>query len=98
MTILCGLLFVIINAVIEGAGSIAPALAPFTPFTAVKGLINGSGSRDFAGYSFLGTPGVRIVTLIGGCIAVAVYAAVVGGFYKSLVRNFDMTIRKQSAS
>ena len=98
MTILCGLLFVIADAVIDDVGSIGPALSPFTPFTAVKGLINGSGSRDFVGYSFAGTPGVRIAAMIGGCIAVVVYAAVVGAIYKSLVRNFHMTVRKQSAS
>ena len=38
----------------------------------------------------------RIVTFIFGWGAVAAYAAIVWAMYKSMVKNFDMTIRRQS--
>jgi hypothetical protein len=38
----------------------------------------------------------RLLMFIFSWIAVAVYAAVVAAMYKSMVKNFDMTIRKQS--
>jgi hypothetical protein len=38
----------------------------------------------------------RLLVFIFGWAAAALYAFVVWGMYKSMVRNFDMTIRKQS--
>jgi hypothetical protein len=38
----------------------------------------------------------RIIIFLFSWVAVAAYAAVVWAMYKSMVKNFDMTIRKQS--
>ena len=35
--------------------------------------------------------------LVGSIVAIVVIFAIVGAMYKSMVRNFDMTLRKQSA-
>ena len=40
--------------------------------------------------------GDRTLIFIGSWIAVAAYTAIVWAMYKSMVKNFDMTIRKQS--
>ncbi len=98
VAIVNGLLFVIFNSIVSNAPEIGPILAPCTPFTAVKGLINGVGTRDYNGYTFANRTSVRVLTVIGGCIAVAIYALVVAGMHKALVRNFHMTVRKQTAS
>jgi hypothetical protein len=45
------------------------------------------------------TPGdvgwARFAVFVCGLIATGAYAAVVWGMYKSMVKNFDMTIRRQ---
>ena len=86
------------NSIVENIGGGGPFVAAFSPFTAVKGLVNGVGTRDYNGYTFANTTSVRVLAVIGGCIAVAGYAIVVAGMHKALVRNFHMTVRKQTAS
>ncbi len=98
VTIVCSLLFVIGNSIVSEAPEVGPAIAPFTPFTAVKALINGRGTREYGGYSFSNTFSTRMIMLIGSCFAVAGYSIIVSGMYKSVVRNFHMTVRKQTAS
>ncbi|MCH8969543.1 MAG: ABC transporter permease subunit [Planctomycetes bacterium] len=98
VAVINALAFVIVNSIVANAPQVGPFFAPFTPFTAVKGLINGVGTRDFGGYTFTDRASVRILTTIGGCVAVGIYALIVAGMHKALVRNFHMTVRKQTAS
>ena len=98
VTVINVLLFVIINSIVENIGGGGPFLMPFTPFTAVKGLINGVGTRDYGGYTLRNLASARILAVFGGCIAVGIYALIVAGMHKALVRNFHMTVRKQTAS
>jgi hypothetical protein len=94
-----GLLLGCALALVKGGAVISAIALPFTPFHAVKALID---------YRMLfsedsGTPGAaalithRIIRLITSLIAVAVYAAVTYSLYNNMVRNFDMTVRRQSA-
>ncbi|MCH8879274.1 MAG: ABC transporter permease subunit [Planctomycetes bacterium] len=98
VTVINALLFVIGNSIVESIGDAGPFLVPFTPFTAVKGLINGVGTHDFGGYTFTNRASARILAVFGGCVAVGIYALIVAGMHKALVRNFHMTVRKQTAS
>jgi ABC-type Na+ efflux pump permease subunit len=97
VTVFNVLLFVILDAFVENFGHAGSFVAPFSPFTAIKGLINGVGTRDYGGYTFTGRAS-RVLAVFGGCIAVGIYAIVVAGLHKALVRNFHMTVRKQTAS
>jgi ABC-type transport system involved in multi-copper enzyme maturation permease subunit len=92
----CG--FEILNA--RGMqGEVAVALGTFSPFTLLTILID---PYQYAGAAFDITGGqadpggARIVAFIVCMIALAVYAAGIWSMYKSMVKNFDMTIRKQS--
>ena len=94
-----------------GRGASAPGGKPpahstigsFSPFTVMTVLINpyrfaernyqadptyGFGNSDIASS--------RLVVFVVSWIAVGVYALVVWSMYKSMVKNFDMTIRRQS--
>ncbi len=77
----------------EGGG---PALfvGSFSPFTLMTMLIN---PWDFAEHAFEDpdTSGNRLTIVISTLAAVGVYTAVVWAMYKSMVKNFDMTIRRQ---
>lgn len=73
----------------------------FSPFTLLTMLIDpykyakaafgfdSSGGENSAGFA-------RGLMLIFSFVAVAAYTAIVWSMYKSMVKNFDMTIRKQS--
>ncbi|HWE93623.1 MAG TPA: ABC transporter permease subunit [Tepidisphaeraceae bacterium] len=69
--------------------------AGFSPFTLLTVLID---PYTFAGDSFAGESALtsRIFIFVVCWIGVAAYTAVVWTMYKSMVKNFDMTIRKQS--
>jgi ABC-type transport system involved in multi-copper enzyme maturation permease subunit len=77
-------------------GTIGLALGSFSPFTLMTVLLN---PWKFAGdlYADAGDTGQnRLVVFMFGWGAVAAYAGIVWAMYKSMVKNFDMTIRKQS--
>jgi ABC-type transport system involved in multi-copper enzyme maturation permease subunit len=71
------------------------AIAAFSPFTLLTVLID---PQLFSSDLFNSANAVenRVWTFVFTCIAVTVYAAVVWAMYRSMVKNFDMTIRKQS--
>lgn len=79
-------------------GVVVGSFSPFTLLTmlidpykyakAAFGLDN-SGGENSAGFA-------RGLMLIFSFVAVAAYTAIVWSMYKSMVKNFDMTIRKQS--
>lgn len=93
MSLICGLLYVVGDAIVKNAGNVGAFFAPGTPFTAVKVLtypdIYNLGPHDGS---------TRLLVLIGTGLTFLAYGLVVGAVYKSLIRNFDMTVRKQTAS
>ncbi len=82
----------------NSAGGMGPVIGSFSPFTVMTMEID---PYDFAQGAFVrsdpdGVFGARIWVLVVSVIAVAAYAGLVAAMYKSMVKNFDMTIRKQS--
>ncbi len=84
-------------AIVRASGGEAGAfVAPFTPFTSVKFLVHPQALFDTAKEFSEGAATARVVALFSCILSVALYAVVVWRAYGSLVRNFDMTLRKQS--
>jgi len=82
------------------SGDLAVAIGTFSPFTLLTILID---PYQFAGSAFERTAGTnydptgaRIIAFVVCLIALAVYALGIWSMYKSMVKNFDMTIRRQS--
>jgi ABC-type transport system involved in multi-copper enzyme maturation permease subunit len=77
----------------EGGGA-ALFAGSFSPFTLMTVLIN---PYDFAQRTFEDPDQTtnRLTIFIGSFIAVAAYTTVVWAMYRSMVKNFDMTIRRQ---
>jgi ABC-type transport system involved in multi-copper enzyme maturation permease subunit len=76
------------------------AIGAFSPFTLLTILIN---PQQYAGNAFQHSAGInydpgtaRIVAFVVCIIALAVYALGIWSMYKAMVKNFDMTIRRQS--
>jgi len=97
--ILGGLASIIGLAMVDASrGEFGAFLAPFTPYTSINYLINPaalfSSSKDFAA----GASAVRMAALIGCLIAIVSYAFIVWRWYVGLVRDFDMTMRKQAGN
>jgi len=97
--VLGGLASIIGLAMVDASGGEFGAfLAPFTPYTSINYLINPAalfGSpKEFAA----GASAVRMASLIGCLIAIVSYAFVVWRWYVGLVRDFDMTMRKQAGN
>ena len=99
---LCGLLGWCGFVMLENTSAELPlALAAFSPFTLITVLID---PDNFAGrifdqsYAFSATTSgaARLVMFTGALVAVGVYAAIVWAMYRSMVRNFDMTNRRQA--
>jgi hypothetical protein len=82
----------------RGAEMVGIVVGAFSPFTVVTLLINpqDAAERIFTSgdASMIGT--ARLMLTIFSLIATAAYAGVVYAMYVSMVKNFDMTIRKQS--
>ena len=93
----CGLLtgagFALVNS---AGGEFGAVLAPFTPFTSIQFLIDPAGlftsQREFV----QGAAAARTAAVVGSAFAVSLYALIVWRSYTALVRDFDMTLRKQS--
>ena len=79
-------------------GDAGAAVAPFTPYTAIRVICDPAVLFDSEQELADRIGMVRGLALIGSSIAVAFVALVVASMYKSMVRNFDMTLRKQTAS
>jgi len=69
--------------------------ASFSPFSLLLMMVD---PERYAGASFSGADAAtaRVFVFVFTLIAVGVYATVVWTMYKSMVKNFDMTIRRQS--
>lgn len=92
----CGM--AVIDSGARGANDLQFIFAGFSPFTLLALLINpySMAPRTFNVGPGFSSDGPRWFMFVSAFIATAAYAAVVWGMYKSMVKNFDMTIRKQS--
>ncbi len=94
-----GLLLGCAFALLQGGPMISAVVLPFTPFHAVASLVD----YQVVFWDQTGKPdgadliAARVVRLITSFIAIAVYAAITYSLYNNMVRNFDMTVRRQSA-
>jgi hypothetical protein len=72
--------------------------ASFSPFNVLALLVSPYefGGRSFENASASSLLTGRVIIFVCSWIATVAYAAVVWAMYKSMVKNFDMTIRKQS--
>jgi ABC-type transport system involved in multi-copper enzyme maturation permease subunit len=97
MILAAGVVSAIGLAVVQASGGqIGAFLAPFSPFSAVRYLIDPSGLFDTVQEFRRATAATRIAAFLGSAIATVVYALIVYNLYRTLVRNFDMIVRKQS--
>jgi ABC-type Na+ efflux pump permease subunit len=84
----------------RATGQLGLVIGAFSPFTLVTVLIDPrSFARDafgFAGEDPTSIATGRLLLFIFGWAATGAYTLIVWGMYKSMVKNFDMTIRKQS--
>jgi ABC-type transport system involved in multi-copper enzyme maturation permease subunit len=91
-TSMCGL------QIVDNGSPAAAVLAPFTPFTAIFVAVD---PVKWMGLDVPVSPAtlrqVRGWSAAGGALVVVIYGAIVHAAYRSMVRNFDMTLRKQSA-
>ncbi|HRX84907.1 MAG TPA: ABC transporter permease subunit [Phycisphaerae bacterium] len=86
------------QAIIEAADILGTSLAPATPFTAIGTLIDPSMLFASTQEYLSKVPAIRISALVGCAIFVCLHAAIVFSWYKSMVKGFDMIIRKQSGT
>jgi len=101
---LCGILgwcgYTILDT--QSSESIGAVVGAFSPFTLLTMLIDPQtyAARAFGFEQGLANPNAettaRVVAFVSAWIAIGLYTAVVWSMYKSMVKNFDMTIRKQS--
>jgi ABC-type transport system involved in multi-copper enzyme maturation permease subunit len=83
----------------SNSGGIQFILSGFSPFTLMWLLIDpySAASQVFSPGAGADSPsGARVFMFISAFAATAAYAAIVWMMYKSMVKNFDMTIRRQS--
>lgn len=96
---ICGLLGFCGDRMLTGWNSDSPftlAFAAFSPFTVLMVLTD---PYQFGGQIYKDPgliPNARVMLTIFALIATTAYTGVVWQMYKTMVKNFDMTIRKQS--
>jgi ABC-type Na+ efflux pump permease subunit len=80
------------------AGAFALIVSAFSPFTVLTVLVDPItfGGRTFEGGTADDIFWGRVWLFIFSWVATGVYAVIVWQMYKSMVKNFDMTIRRQS--
>lgn len=97
LIVACGAATGIGFGVVEQAGAeMGALLAPFTPFTAIHVLIDPSTLYATPAEFASGAPTARASALVGSLIAIALFSTMTWRAYAALVRDFDMTMRKQS--
>ena len=84
----------------SGDSQVGVVAGAFSPFTLLTMLIDpqnfASGAYGISGGGSSSPDTARVIAFIACWVAVGAYTAVVWAMYKSMVKNFDMTIRKQS--
>ena len=88
------------HSLLTGFNSSSPVslvIASFSPFTVLTVLLDPTnyGGRMFTS-SLQDASTARITLLICSLISASIYGGIVFSMYRSMVTNFDMTIRKQS--
>lgn len=97
MILLCGGASGLAMAFVEAAGNeIGGALAAFSPFTSVYYLVDQAALFPSNKEFVAGATGARAAVFVGSIFAAVLYSFIVYSVYTSLVRNFDMIVRKQS--
>jgi ABC-type transport system involved in multi-copper enzyme maturation permease subunit len=96
MTLICLGAFALASKIIESVDAGGALLAAFTPFTAIRVLVNPAGLFNNANELATNLVSVRVFAVFGTVIASALVYGIVAGMYKSMIRNFDMIVRKQS--
>lgn len=88
---LCGLGF------LNTTGPVAAAVSPLTFVASVVLLVDPTLVEATGGGLGAVVPaaGVRPLMAMGAAVAVVLYGAIVAGIYKTMIRDFDMTLRKQ---
>lgn len=89
-------IFLFWRSICESVKVVGAALASATPFTAIRVLINPlllfESPQELAGQY----GAFRVAALVGSIAFLIVHGAIVFTWYKSMVKSFDMVIRKQS--
>jgi len=82
----------------RGSSGLEFVFSGFSPFTLLALLTDPYtvAERTFGPGNLSGRAEARALMFASAFVSTAVYAAVVWGMYKSMVKNFDMTIRRQS--
>ncbi len=98
-----GLLWACGSAVTSGGATVAAVILPFTPFPAMQALLDpwavaeeGS-SWSSGGMTTPKAATFRAIQAVFCLISTAAYLGVTYAVYNSMVRGFDMTVRRQSA-
>lgn len=97
--LLCGVASLIGFAVVHpSSDEFGAFLAAFTPFTALRYMVDPAILFDSPKEFLVRADSARTAMFFGSLIAAIVYTLIVWRLYTGLVRNFDMTLRKQSAT
>jgi ABC-type transport system involved in multi-copper enzyme maturation permease subunit len=93
---LAGLLTACGMAVAGAGGTAAGFVLPFTPFPAMKVVLD-PGAYVGARFSSYGVPDdIRAIRAFMSLISAGAYCAITYSLYRNMVRSFDMTVRKQA--
>ena len=93
-----GILSVIGFAIVDASGGEFGAfLAPSTPFTAIEYLVNPTALFDNSNSTTVGRD-ARSAAVFGSVIAALIWGFAAYRLYTGLVRDFDMTVRKQTGT
>jgi len=85
------------RSIVQAFGTAGAALAPFTPFTAVSYICDPQALVATPADLAANINTIRGLSLIGSALSVGLVVLIVASMYKGMVRNFDMTIRKQTS-
>lgn len=87
----------IADAIVVKSRQASGFVAPFTPFSCIWTMVDPERAFDSAADFKPHANEVRVWFMIGTATAFACWIGAVLTAYKSMVRNFDMTLRKQTA-
>jgi len=95
-----GLLCLILSgcgaSVLGGMDVYGALIAPLSPFIGIAAIVEPTSVLEITSWP-VGRGQIRSLNLVGSILTTVAYLAIVAGLYGSMVRNFDMTVRKQSA-
>lgn len=94
-----GLLGACVTPFLDTTPQVAAGVSGLTPYPALQSLVDYSGLMQR--FSAVGTPvsevEVRVTRMVTSVISLMIYAGIAHLVYQSIVREFDMTVRRQSA-